>query len=116
MSDLQLPINPVAMPALGRDPAELARRIGAADHPAAMQAAKDFESVLLNKLMEAMQRTIPESGLLGNGITKQVQGLFWYYLSQEVADAGGTGLWRDIYRDITGAAPPPDASSVEHRR
>ncbi|MCL2700315.1 MAG: rod-binding protein [Phycisphaerae bacterium] len=75
---------------------------GAMD-PKAVRAAKDFESVLLNKLMEAMQATVPESGLLEDGTSKQVQSIFWSYLSQDVADKGGMGLWKDLYRQLEGS-------------
>ena len=69
--------------------------------PKAVKAAKDFEAVLLNQLMEAMQATIPESGLLEDGTTKQVQAIFWNYLSQDAADKGGMGLWKDLYRQLS---------------
>jgi len=81
----------------------------------AEKVAKDFESVLLYKLMEEMRRTIPQSGLLSNGITKQVQGIFWYYLAQEVADGGGIGLWKDIYRQMTGQSPQSRQASPDER-
>ena len=74
---------------------------GAISDDKAEKIAKDFESVLLYKLMEQMQRTVGESGLLSSGISKQVKGIFWFYLAQEVADSGGLGLWKDIYRQIT---------------
>ena len=64
------------------------------------QAAKDFEAVLLNKLLEEMDRTIDRSGLLDSGASRQVQSLFWHYLSQEVADQGGLGLWKQLHRQL----------------
>ncbi len=63
-----------------------------------IQAAKDFESVLLQRLLGEMRRTIPESGLMSNGISKQVEDIFWLYLAQEMADKGGIGLWKELYR------------------
>jgi len=39
-------------------------------------------------------------GLEEDGASRQIQGLFWYYLAQDVADKGGFGLWRDIYRQF----------------
>ena len=82
----------------------------AAMDPRAVKVAKDFEAVLLNKLMEAMQATIPESGLVEDGTSKQVQSIFWSYLSQDAADQGGMGLWKDIYRQLergAGETPMP---------
>ncbi len=91
---------------------------GRGDATAARKAAKDFESVLLYRLMEEMRRTIPESSLLGTGISKQVQGIFWYYLAQEVAEQGGIGLWRGIYKELAGpaAANSAVAPSMEQYR
>jgi Rod binding domain-containing protein len=63
-----------------------------------IEAAKDFESVLLHRLLGEMRRTIPESGLLSNGISKQLEDIFWLYLAREMADKGGLGLWKELYR------------------
>ena len=77
--------------------------------PSAEKAAKDFESVLLLRLLEEMKRTIPESGLLETGITKQVQDIFWYYLAQDMASKGGLGLWKELHARFTTAAGPEPA-------
>lgn len=66
----------------------------------AEKAAKDFESVLLHKLMTEMQQTIPQSGLLDTEITRQVQGIFWLYLAQDLAQKGGLGIWKEVYRQM----------------
>jgi len=60
------------------------------------QAAKDFESVLLNKLLDEMKNTIGDWGFDEDGVSKQVQGIFWLYLAQDIANQGGLGLWKDI--------------------
>ncbi len=65
------------------------------------QVAKNFESVLLNKLFDQMQNTIGDWGFDNDGASKQIQGLFWLYLAQDVADKGGFGLWKEIYRFLT---------------
>ena len=65
------------------------------------KAAKDFEAILIYKLLEEVKRTIPESGLLGGGAqTSQMQDIFWHHLSQELADQGGFGMWKQIYDQI----------------
>jgi Rod binding domain-containing protein len=69
-----------------------------------IQAAKDFESVLLNKLLEGMGDTIGEWGLNKDGVSKQVHGIFWLYLSRHIANNGGFGLWKDIYQAMTNSA------------
>jgi Rod binding domain-containing protein len=60
------------------------------------QAAKDFESLLLDKLLEAMKSTIEDGSFDTDGASKQVQDIFWLYLSQDIANKGGFGLWKNI--------------------
>lgn len=62
--------------------------------------AKSFESVLLTRLFDQVKESVGGWGLEEDGASKQIQGLFWYYLAQDVADKGGFGLWRDIYRSF----------------
>jgi len=84
----------------------------------AAQAAKDFESVLLYKVMEEMKRSIPESGLLDSGATQQVQDMFWFYLAQDVCQKGGIGLWRQIAAQFQPPGPGDrgnELPAVEHR-
>ena len=65
------------------------------------QAAKDFESVLLCKLLDAMKSTIGQWGFDENSTSKRVHDLFWPYLARDIADHGGFGLWKEIYRVLT---------------
>ena len=65
------------------------------------QVAKDFESVLLNKLLDEMKNTIGDWGFDKDGASEQVQGIFWLYLARDIAHNGGFGLWKDIYRFLT---------------
>ena len=78
------------------------------------KAAKDFEAVLLTKVLQEMDKTIPKSGLFDSQSMTQVQSMFWSFLAEEVADNGGMGLWRDIQKYVTDPqqANPP-APTVE---
>jgi len=67
------------------------------------QAAKDFESVLLNKLLDEMKNSIVDWGSEKDGASKQIQGIFWLYLARDIANNGGLGLWKDIYQSLTNA-------------
>lgn len=67
------------------------------------QVAKDFESVLLTRLMDQMKETVGDWGLEEDAASGQVQGIFWMHLAQDVAKNGGMGLWKDIYQSM--AAP-----------
>ena len=60
------------------------------------QAAKDFEAVLLHKMLKQMADTVPDSPLLNESGGKQVRDMFWYYLAQDLADKGGLGIWKQI--------------------
>lgn len=89
----------------------------ALDPRRAVQAAKDFESVLLHQVLREMRKTVPDSGLLSDGTSEQMQSMFWMFLSQHMADQGGLGLWKDIYRQTLGADEvPQETSTVEYMR
>jgi Rod binding domain-containing protein len=107
VSTADLPLNPVS-PADVLGPRAIAamerlRRPGMGQDRAALtRAAKDFESVLLNKLLEEMSSTIGDSGLLSSPTGKQLQGMFWNFLAEDLARQGGLGLWKDLYRQFAG--------------
>ena len=66
------------------------------------QLSKDFESVLMTKLVDSMKDTVEQwQDEKEDAAGGQVQGLFWYYLAQDMADKGGVGLWKDLYRFFT---------------
>jgi Rod binding domain-containing protein len=65
------------------------------------QVAKDFESVLLDKVLGEMKNTIGDWGFDEDGPCQQVQGIFWLYLARDMANNGGFGLWKDIYQFLT---------------
>ena len=81
--------------------------------PTAEKAGKDFEAVLLYKLLEEMQRTVPESGLLDGGeFGGQIRSIFWQYLADDVAAKGGIGLWKELSRQL---GEHPTTSTMESR-
>jgi Rod binding domain-containing protein len=65
------------------------------------QVAKDFESVLLSKLLDEMKNSIVDWGLEKDAASKQTEGIFWLYLGQDIANNGGLGLWKDIYQYLS---------------
>ncbi len=62
------------------------------------EIAKDFESVLLNKLLEEMKKSIVDWGQEKDAASKQTEGIFWLYLGQDLTKNGGLGLWKDIHQ------------------
>ncbi len=61
------------------------------------QVAKDFESILINQLLEQAGSTVGHWGFEQDGASQQIQGMFWLYLARDVANEGGFGLWKDLY-------------------
>jgi Rod binding domain-containing protein len=116
VSDIEFPgHSPLPLGGLaGLLQAQRAASGAAPEGPSAQQAAKDFESLLIHKVLEEMKRTIGESGLLEDGTSQQVQDIFWFYLAGELANQGGLGLWKEIYRqmDLLGG-PGPARPTVE---
>jgi Rod binding domain-containing protein len=65
-----------------------------------VQIAKDFESLLINKLLDEMKNTIGDWGFEKDGASTQIQGIFWFYLAQDISNNGGFGFWKDIYQTM----------------
>ncbi len=75
------------------------------------QAARDFESVFIAKLLDEMKNTIGEWGLEKDAASRQLEGIFWLYLARDLADNGGLGMAKDIYRFLTDSennSPPTE--------
>lgn len=64
------------------------------------QIAKDFESILLSKLLDEMKSSIGDWGFEESAASEQIQGIFWLYLGRHLANNGGLGMWRDIYQNL----------------
>ncbi|MHC4322643.1 MAG: hypothetical protein ACYSUX_00050 [Planctomycetota bacterium] len=67
------------------------------------QIAKDFESVLLSKMLDQMKNTIGNWGFEKDGPSNQVHGIFWMYLARDISNNGGIGLWKDIHQFLNNA-------------
>ena len=65
-----------------------------------VQAAKDFESVLIGKLLDEMNNSIGDWGFEESSASKQIQGTFCLFLARHLANNGGLGIWRDIYKSL----------------
>ncbi|MHC4112659.1 MAG: hypothetical protein ACYSUY_16425, partial [Planctomycetota bacterium] len=53
------------------------------------QVAKDFESILLSKLLDEMKSSIGDWGFEKSAASEQIQGIFWLYLGRHLANNGG---------------------------
>ena len=65
-----------------------------------IQSSKYFESVFINKLLDEMKNTIGDWGEEKDGAAQQVDGIFSLYLARDIADQGGFGMWKDIYKVV----------------
>ena len=95
------------------------------DAARAEKAAKGFEAVLTEQMLQEAHKTVEKSGLFDDPAGEQMDDMFWSMLARQVGEKGSLGLWKDIYRDICrrsgispsaapaapGAAPPAAASS-----
>jgi Rod binding domain-containing protein len=91
-----IPTESVLPPTPLRDP----DKVEGASQDKKEQTAKDFESVLLGRFLDAMKDTIGDWGFEQDAASKQVHGLFWLYLARDIAKNGGFGLWKDIYKFV----------------
>jgi len=62
----------------------------------------EFESIFLTSLLRQMQDTFPGSDLLGNGMEgKIIKWLWTQTLSQKIAEGGGIGLGKMLYKELS---------------
>ncbi len=65
------------------------------------KACAGFEAVFLNKLLQSMRRTVPESGLLDGGLQEDIyRGMFDERLAQAMAQRG-IGIGDMLYRQLS---------------
>ena len=67
------------------------------------QVARDFESVLIGKLLDQVESSIGSLGFEEDPdlVGGQIKGIFWMYLAREIGDKGGFGLWKDVYQFLS---------------
>lgn len=64
------------------------------------ELAKEFESLIVNRLLDEMNNTVSGLGLDEDGASKQIKGIFNFCLSQHIGANGGFGLWKEIYESL----------------
>ena len=66
------------------------------------KASQDFEAIFLNMILQAMWKSVPESGLFEkNGATKIYEGIIQSALSEDIAKQGGFGFGKMLYEQIS---------------
>ncbi|HEX42774.1 MAG TPA: hypothetical protein ENN81_12055 [Phycisphaerales bacterium] len=73
-----------------------------------MEFAKQFESVLMHRVLEQMKESVGQWGFEVDGAAAQTYDLFWFHLADELGRQGGLGLWKQIYQSLQadGVAAP----------
>lgn len=94
---MSTPVNGIANP---QTTSPAAAPASARDAKAAQKISRDFEEILLHKMFQEMQNTVPESGLMEDSGTQPVQGMFWQFMAQDVAAKGGLGMAQQLYPKI----------------
>lgn len=65
------------------------------------KACADFEAMFLTKMLEAMRKTIPKSGLLDGGKQEEI---YTYFMDENLAKLAaqgkGTGLGQWLYKEM----------------
>jgi Rod binding domain-containing protein len=63
-----------------------------------VRLAKDFESILMTRMVEEMKNTVGQWGgdEEEDGASQQMQGIFWMHMAQHIGENGGIGLWKQI--------------------
>jgi Rod binding domain-containing protein len=97
-----IPLDGLSAIVLGKKIEKRVDEIDSASEEKKKQIAKDFESILITKLLDEVKNTVEHWGVEQDSASKQMQGIFWLYLAQDIANKGGFGLWKDIYEFING--------------
>jgi Rod binding domain-containing protein len=80
-----------------------ADKIASASQNEQINAVKDFESVFISKLLDAMESTVGDWGMEKDAASKQGEGIFSLYLGRYLGQSGGLGMWKDIYKYLHNA-------------
>lgn len=105
-----LSISRESMQAQAREAAGApARQHGREKDPALWEVSLKFEAMLMQQMISAMRKTVPESGLLPSGFAGD---MYSSMLDQAIAEtgskSGGLGIAENIYRQMSAAAPERD--------
>lgn len=65
------------------------------------KVSRDFESVFLHKLLTAMRKTVPKSGLLESFASDMYESMMDEEMSKEMAKNKGMGMGEMIYKDLS---------------
>jgi flagellar protein FlgJ len=74
----------------------------------------EFESFFMKEAVEAMRKTVPESGLMDGGNAEKIyRSMYDDQLSKSMAESGGTGLAKAIFSQMSNAYLNSASTGVE---
>jgi flagellar protein FlgJ len=80
------------------------------------KACRDFEAIFIQQMLKAMRQTVPESELFGKGPEKDIfQSLFDEEWIRSLAQQGGLGIGKMLYRQVHPPEARKDILSVDFR-
>ena len=83
----------------------LARAAGNDRDPALWEASLKFEAMLMQQMMAAMRKTVPESGLMSSGFASDMyNSMFDQAIAETGSTRGSLGIAEGIYRQMSAAA------------
>ena len=65
------------------------------------KVSRDFESVFLHKLLTAMRKTVPKSGLLDSFASDMYQSMMDEEIAKEMSTKKGMGMGEIIYNELS---------------
>ena len=65
------------------------------------KVSRDFESVFLHKLLTAMRKTVPKSGLLDSFASDMYQSMMDEEIAKEMSTEKGMGMGEMIYNELS---------------
>ena len=71
------------------------QKLATAEH-----TAKEFESLLVTRMISTMRQSIPDAGLTEDAASGQMKDMFWHFMGQEIGSSGGMGVWKQVLRQI----------------
>lgn len=108
-------INPVDVSSVSLTQATDLSKESVLEEKAKKDFAQKFESLIMNKLLESMENTIPESGFEKDSASKQVKGMYWMFMSQAISKEGGIGLADEIYNSLSNENKSSKASLIDQK-
>ena len=80
----------------------MAQTADKADEVRLEKACKDFEAIILNKMLSAMRKTVPEGGLFEKSFGEKIyQSMLDEELSKKIAHGKGMGLGDLLFQQLT---------------